>query len=379
MIIFVLTAAWLLSVGLAVVITLGVVHAQKRAVTPPVPEPLFTPAPLVSYQSPEKEEDTWVRPETAELQLHRDLQVRLGQSIVGQLRSTTDPLSANLLEIRSDLVDLAKKVRAHDQISSHKEDPDWLQGESTLVKTNMAEAARLTRETNQSVANHFHALKITLKTILEVNNEIADLSDRINVLSINASIEAARAGNSGRGFKVIAGQVKSLALETSAFLAQVRTSLQGAETLFDTVDRDLEGKGTAVEALLLKQENSFVSLQENYSEQGLRFDQLCRTIEGFILRLDHQVDHLSPLVQLHEVTVQELENLNHVFVQVLDQVLARWGGPEPDPAKVQAWGSQVREQLTTAGELAILDAVLAAWGCPTSPETPLMAGSLELF
>ena len=379
MIILVFAVAWLVSLGLVVGITLGVVRDRKPAAASPVPESVFTPVPLVPDLTLQAQECASAEPEMAELQLHRDLQIRLGQSIVGQLRSTTDPLSANLLEIRSDLVDLTQKVRAHEQISSGDEDRDRLQTEAAAVKTDMAEAARLTRETNQSMAGHFRALKMTLKTILEVNDQVSDLSDRINVLSINASIEAARAGNAGRGFKVIANQVKSLALETSTFLAQVRTSLQGAEALFDRVDRDLEGKGTSVEALLLKQDTSFVSLQDNYRQQGQRFSQLCRTIEGFVGRLDLQVDRLSPLVQLHEVTVQELENLNLVFARVLDQVLTPWERSQPDPTQVRAWGTLVREHLTTAGELAVLDAVMAAWGCPGSAEAPQIAGSVELF
>ncbi len=374
----VLLGAWLASLGLTAAVTVRVVRTRRTPAAPPVPPPVFPPVPQVLSPPPDVRDEV-PAPVPPELRLHRDLQVRLGQSIVGQLRSTTDPLSANLLEIRSDLVDLAQKVRTHDQISAGQEDRDWLQGDAAAVKTDMAEAARLTRETTQSMATHIHALKKTLRTILEVNGEVADLSDRINVLSINASIEAARAGTSGRGFKVIASQVKSLALETSAFLAQVRTLLQGAQDLFDRVDRDLEGKGTAVETLLLKQDASFISLQDNYREQGVRFSQLCRTIEGFVGRLDLQVNRLSPLVQLHEVTVQELENLNQVFVHVLDQVLAPGDGSPPGEAQVHAWGTLVREHLTTAGELAVLDAVLAAWGCPPADEAPPRVGSLELF
>ncbi len=73
------------------------------------------------------------------------------------------------------------------------------------------------------------------REIKRITSAIQDVSDRTNVLSINASIEAARAGEAGRGFRIIAGEVKELAEQTGSFA--------------ETIGERMEEFGNAVEEI----------------------------------------------------------------------------------------------------------------------------------
>ncbi len=73
------------------------------------------------------------------------------------------------------------------------------------------------RKDSHKLNSLFQELILKSDEIKSITTAIQDVSDRTNVLSINASIEAARAGESGKGFRIIAGEVKELAEQTNSF------------------------------------------------------------------------------------------------------------------------------------------------------------------
>jgi methyl-accepting chemotaxis protein len=119
---------------------------------------------------------------------------------------------------------------------------------------------------NSSSAEALEAMKEISGTIEVIN----DIAFQTNILALNAAVEAARAGDSGRGFSVVAGEVRKLAERSSVAASEIITMAQNGVTISETVRNKLyENLPRMQETLRYVAQISAASLEQSSGAQQI--------------------------------------------------------------------------------------------------------------
>ncbi|WP_386681151.1 methyl-accepting chemotaxis protein [Loktanella sp. R86503] len=90
----------------------------------------------------------------------------------------------------------------------------------------------------------------SLEAVAAANTQIADIAVHVNILAINARIEAARAGDAGRGFAVVADAIKALSHKTTAAADTVTQQTKHLTQTFETLHSESQNMATDARAVI---------------------------------------------------------------------------------------------------------------------------------
>ncbi|CRF46396.1 methyl-accepting chemotaxis protein [Helicobacter heilmannii] len=235
-----------------------------------------------------------------------------GDSVIGNILrgvENADANNKNLLQTDSTLEEIRLQIQAFSK--------------------NLADKAKLGTE----FSSRLDQTSKNTENIKAVLTLISDIAEQTNLLALNAAIEAARAGEHGRGFAVVADEVRKLAEKTQRSLTEIASTINEVVQSVRAISRDLHTNAQDI----LKTSELTHSLQEMVdsnvqniqgvisatSEDVKEFKEIANTTKTIV----QSIQEINRLALLNHQSVQDVgkanQSLNEV-AQVLDQELGKF-------------------------------------------------------
>ena len=211
--------------------------------------------------------------------------------IVGGAKSQSDKstnVATAMEEMSATVTEIAKN--SGEAANASKEARDMAVKGGDVVKKTLDGMGRIASSVERS-ANTIKVLEKSSAQIGEIVKVIDDIADQTNLLALNAAIEAARAGEQGRGFAVVADEVRKLAEKTSKATKEIADMIKGIQV--DTKNAvSAMDEGT-------KEGKAGVSLA---IEAGAALDKIVETVK----RVSDMIAQIATAAEEQSATTEEI-------------------------------------------------------------------------
>ena len=178
---------------------------------------------------------------------------------VAEQQSQTDQVATAMNEMSNTVNEVAQSAEAAFQAANQASEKSG-NGEKAVNET-LEFVADLNKQ-SANVMESLNGLKTETDNIGTVLDVIKSVADQTNLLALNAAIEAARAGEHGRGFAVVADEVRSLAQRTQSSAAEIENLISNLVSSAETSVTSMETGNTLAEQTLERAQTAGSVIQD---------------------------------------------------------------------------------------------------------------------
>jgi methyl-accepting chemotaxis protein len=259
---------------------------------------------------------------------------------ISEFAGTIEKMAATSEQVREQAASVAQKA---DQVQQQA-------GKGTEVIETSINGMRALAEDMNAMGQAMTELAAQNTSINKVLDMIVTVAEQTNLLALNAAIEAARAGEQGRGFAVVADEVRLLSQRTAAATDEIRV-------LIDTIE---SGSSKAVERTRLNAEKAGQNLQL-ISEAGAAFHSIAEAIQD----IRHNSTQSSELAEQQNSFARDI----HEAVNTIEE-------------NVRGLGMMAKQNISDSSDLSQysvqLESLVAQY-TGAMPAAPEQEDDIELF
>ena len=224
---------------------------------------------------------------------------------IDELSKTAVSLAENVQSVNARMMEMGDNVTAiHSETVTLNENSDKMDHANRNASESMNLVLTSSHTSSAIIEEMIVQVKATNEAIASISKAvelISDITSQTNLLSLNASIEAARAGQAGRGFAVVATEIKQLADQSS----------QGAATIKNIADDILEKSNKSVE-LTERMRALAEKEQADIGSAKTGFDTLSQIIEANVATAGTIAEKTKNLEELKQTIINNITELSAI-------------------------------------------------------------------
>lgn len=179
--------------------------------------------------------------------------------------------------------------------------------EGMIIVQNTVETIRHHTQNTQEDAKAVHELGEKTKEITSIISTIQGIADQTNLLALNAAIEAARAGEHGRGFAVVADEVRNLATKTSESTKEITAMVEELQFKAKSANQSISNTVEQMEAVA----NDTSMLKENFE-----------AILGEVKNVTSQITQIASATEQQTGVANEMANNMSQITSDINEMVA---------------------------------------------------------
>lgn len=222
----------------------------------------------------------------------------------GRQKSGTQSASDDVKTTREAIDLMLQQIDAINQLSGHMAE---LSNHSSGILNELLESSRTSRNTVLEISTQVAVTNESAQQIKSVTEYITNIAEETNLLALNASIEAARAGDAGRGFAVVAQEIQKLAEESNNSAIEIGDNILSLVNKTDGIVKVIR----TVEDALNQQEDKVEKTRQIFDEMNHDIIQITTRqsdMQKNVSDMNHAKDSMSDIIS--DLSDSALDNVN---------------------------------------------------------------------